>query len=63
MSGTGTIISKGPSLADWRFAQTAPEQRLARVEHFSVTRLNPDGREIEFLISIREYITPRDPNL
>ena len=50
-------------MSDWKFAQTTPQQRLAHVEHFSVTKLNPDGREIEFIISVREYITPKDPNL
>jgi hypothetical protein len=50
-------------LSDWKFAQTTPAQRLAHVEHFSLTKQNPDGREIEFLITVREYITPRDPML
>ncbi len=45
---------------DWGFAQTDPSQQLARVHHFSVIK-QQDGAEIEFLITIKEYYSPKDP--
>jgi len=45
---------------DWGFAQTDPSQRLARLHHFSVLKLQ-DGHEIEFTITVKEYYTPSDP--
>ena len=46
---------------EWTFAQTDPAQQLAMVHYFSVTKREPGDREIEFLITIKEYVTPRDP--
>ena len=45
---------------DWGFAQTDPSQHLARLHHFCVTK-HQDGTEIEFVITVKEYYTPRDP--
>jgi hypothetical protein len=45
---------------DWGFAQTDPAQQLARLHHFSVIK-NQDGVEIEFIIAVKEFYTPRDP--
>jgi hypothetical protein len=44
---------------EWNFAQTEPAQKLAQLHHFSV--LNKQG--IEFLITIREYGSPKDPKM
>ena len=46
---------------EWTFAQTDPSQQLAMVHYFSVTKNEADDREIEFLITIKEFVTPRDP--
>ncbi len=47
-------------MSDWVFAQSDPRQQLARLHHFSIKK-QQDGREIEFLITVREYVTPPDP--
>ena len=47
-------------MSEWEFAQVEPEQRLARVHHFSMVK-NCDGAEVTFLISVKEYLTPQDP--
>jgi hypothetical protein len=49
-------------MTDWLFAQTRPDQQLARLHHFS-TKKHQDGREIEFLITVHEYLTPPDPTM
>ena len=41
-------------------AKISPEERLAKVETYSVLSAQ-GGREVEFLITVREYVTPKDP--
>ena len=43
--------------AEWTFAQTDPTQELCQIHQFGVK--NKQG--IEFVICVREYVTPRDP--
>jgi len=50
------------SHAEWTFAQTDPSQQLCQIHTFSVLR-RQGAREIEFIITIREYVTPRDPSM
>jgi len=50
------------ALTEWKFAQRTPAQRLAQVTWYSVTKTQ-DGKEIEFLITIKEYVTPKDPSM
>lgn len=45
---------------EWKFAQSDESQRLARLHFFTATRRQPDG-EVEFRITVREYVTPEDP--
>jgi|ERR1051325_6857818 hypothetical protein len=45
---------------DWAYAQTNPAEQLARVHYFSMMKVQPDG-EFEFLITVKEFITPKDP--
>jgi hypothetical protein len=47
---------------DWKFAQTDPTERLARLHHFSMTKRQADGN-IDFVITVREYVTPDDPSV
>ena len=47
-------------MSDWFFAQSDPHQQLAKIHHFS-SRKRQDERDIEFLITVREYHTPPDP--
>ena len=49
-------------MTDWRFAQRDPAERLAQLHYFSMIKHHGDG-EIEFIITVREYITPRDPSM
>ncbi len=48
-------------MADWVYAQERPEQRLARLHHFSTLKKATNGDEVELFITIREFVTPRDP--
>ena len=47
-------------MSDWGYAQTDPAEQLARVHHFSMMKVQEDG-EYEFRITVKEYITPKDP--
>jgi hypothetical protein len=47
-------------MSEWQFAQRRPEQRLAMLSQYSVMK-EQDGKQIEFLITVKEYMTPRDP--
>lgn len=47
-------------MTEWTFAQQNPSEQLCRIQHFAVTK-KFDGGEEEFLITVREYITPPDP--
>ncbi|HUQ92580.1 MAG TPA: hypothetical protein VM120_12955 [Bryobacteraceae bacterium] len=47
-------------MADWEFAQRDAAEQLARVEHFSFTKKHSGG-DVEVLITVHEYITPKDP--
>ena len=46
-------------MKEWGFAQTRAEEQLAQVHYFSMMK-QQGGREIEFLITVKEYITPRE---
>ncbi len=48
-------------MSDWQYAQAEPTDRLARLEYFSVEKQAADGSTVEFVISVREYVTPADP--
>lgn len=50
------------SQTDWQFVDAQPEERLARVEYYSVVK-EQDGEEIEFLITVREFLHPKDPSV
>ena len=47
-------------MTDWKFAQREPEEELAKLRFFSMKK-KQDGRFIEFRITVREYVTPKDP--
>ena len=49
-------------MSDWTFAQWDPKQQLAKLHYFS-TKKHQDGREIEFIITVREFISPPDPSM
>ena len=47
---------------DWGYAQAHPNEQLARLHHFSMTKVEPE-RETEFIITVKEFHTPKDPAL
>jgi hypothetical protein len=47
-------------MSDWEFAQAEPEQQLAKLHHFSMVK-RQDGGDVEFTITVKEYLTPKDP--
>jgi hypothetical protein len=49
-------------MREWGFAQTDPSQELAMVHYFSVKKVHSSG-EVEFLITMKEYVTPKEPTM
>jgi hypothetical protein len=49
-------------MREWGFAQTHPSQELALLHHFSIKKAYAGG-EVELIITVREYITPKDPTM
>ena len=47
-------------MAEWQFAHAEPEEKFALLHHFSMVK-NQDGREIEFVITVKEYVKAADP--
>ena len=48
-------------MSEWTFAQAGAEDRLAKLHTFSMLKKSADGEEVEFIITVREYHTPKDP--
>ena len=49
-------------MKEWGFAQTDPSQQLAQVHYFSIQKPYSGG-EVEFLITVKEYLTPKEPTM
>ena len=49
-------------MKEWGFAQTHISQQLAEVHLFSMIKTE-SGREVEFTIKVKEYITPKEPTM
>lgn len=49
-------------MKEWGFAQTDPSQELAEVHQFSIKKIQPGG-PVEFTITVKEYITPKEPTM
>ncbi|MBS1825710.1 MAG: hypothetical protein JST93_10350 [Acidobacteria bacterium] len=47
-------------MAEWEFAQRDRSEQLAQVHHFSMVK-QVNGEDVEFLITVLEYLTPKDP--
>ena len=47
-------------MSEWEFAQAEPEQQLAKVHLFSMVK-RQEGGDVEFMITVKEYLTPKDP--
>ena len=48
-------------MADWEFLQKDKAEQLARVEYYSMCKPDADGKDVEFIIAVHEYLTPKDP--
>jgi len=49
-------------MKEWAFAQNNPSEELAQLYYFSMKKKQPNG-DIEFIITVREYVTPVDPTM
>jgi hypothetical protein len=49
-------------MKEWAFAQTNPAEELAELQFFSMKKKHAGG-EVEFLITVKEYITPVEPTM
>jgi hypothetical protein len=49
-------------LDDWKYTQRDESERLAKLHHFSMQK-QQGSDEIEFLITIHEYVKPKDPTM
>jgi hypothetical protein len=47
-------------MQDWGFAQTHPSQELAMLHFFTLKKKHAGG-EIEFRITVKEFVTPAEP--
>ena len=47
-------------MAEWTYAQEDPAERLCKIERYGVIKKHAGG-EVEFLITVREYVNPPDP--
>lgn len=47
-------------MTEWKFAHAEKAEKFAQVHYFSM--IQPQGdREIEFVITVKEYVNPSDP--
>jgi hypothetical protein len=49
-------------MKEWGFAQTDASQQMAELHFFSVLKKHAGG-EVEFVITVKEYITPQEPTM
>lgn len=49
-------------MKEWAFAQSNPADELAQLHHFSMKKRQPGG-DVDFTITVREYVTPPDPTM
>jgi hypothetical protein len=49
-------------MKEWGFAQSDVSQQLAQVHYFSMQKRYAGG-EVEFLITVKEYLTPKEPTM
>ena len=49
-------------MKEWAFAQTNPAEELAELHFFSMKKQSAAG-DIEFVITVHEFITPSEPTM
>jgi hypothetical protein len=55
-------VSEDQGMDDWAYAHTEPSDTLARLHHFLLKK-QQDGREIEFVITVREHAPDKDQSM
>jgi hypothetical protein len=49
-------------MEEWKFSQSDESDQLARLHFFSIKKRRQGG-EVEFTITVKEFVTPADPAL
>ncbi|MBI5086240.1 MAG: hypothetical protein HZB13_16795 [Acidobacteria bacterium] len=49
-------------MSDWAYAQKDKSEELCRLHYFAVKKKQGE-RTIEFVITVREYVSPLDPTM
>jgi len=49
-------------LSEWQFADADKTERFAQHHYFSMVKVQGD-REIEFVITVKEYLSPMEPTM
>ena len=47
-------------MSEWHYAHAEKEEQFAHLQYFSMVK-KQDGREIEFVIEVKEYVESADP--
>lgn len=47
-------------MSEWTFVESNKAYKLCKIHQFGMTRPQPDG-DVDFLITVKEYVTPPDP--
>jgi hypothetical protein len=59
---SGISSATGGTMAEWEYAESNPSDELAQLSFFSVKTRQPGG-VVEFVITVKEFATPRDHSL
>jgi hypothetical protein len=49
-------------LAEWTYPETDPSERYCQLHYFGFLKLQAGG-DVDFTITVREYVTPLDPSM
>lgn len=47
-------------MTEWKFAHAEKAEKFSQVHYFSMVQPQAD-REVEFVITVKEYVSPTDP--
>ena len=47
---------------EWKYAQRDPREELAHLHYFTMQK-GEGEHAVDFLITVREYVTPKDPSM
>lgn len=47
-------------MTDWKYIEAHASEQFCRIEYFSIRKAYSGG-EAEFVVTVREYLTPPDP--